>query len=242
MATKGLFVTGTDTDIGKTYVSCHILRELVQQGKSVGAYKPACSGSLVNTAGKKTWGDVEQLRKATQSEESSERICPQTFDLPLAPDRAAKMESRSVDESLLINGWKWWVNRVDYLLVEGVGGLLSPVSQHFLVADLAVQIGYPLLIIADAGLGTINHTLLTIEAARQRGLSVAGVVLNQTSPKTDRSASFNLADLRLRTDVPILKTVPFRPQGAHVYENNNIEFEWTSLFNESCFPTQNEFQ
>ncbi len=242
MATKGLFITGTDTDIGKTFISCHLLQEMVRQGKSVAAYKPACSGSVVNRAGKKIWEDVELLHEAAQSKEPKNRICPQTFDLPLAPDRAAKMESRIVDESLLIEGWKWWLDQVDYLLVEGVGGLLSPVSENFLVADLAAQIGYPLLIVADAGLGTINHTLLTIEAAEQRGLSVAAVLLNQTCSQKDDSASYNREDLASRTKVPILGEMPYCSGGLLPDAGDFLDFDWAALFCETVQATQSECQ
>ena len=97
MAAKGLFITGTNTDVGKTFVSCQIIREMLQQGKSTGAYKPACSGSVTDSSGKRQWEDVELLHQALQGRESKDRICPQTFAAPLAPDRAAKMESRTVD-------------------------------------------------------------------------------------------------------------------------------------------------
>ncbi len=242
MATKGLFVTGTSTDIGKTYVSCHLLREMVRQGKSVGAYKPVCSGAVRLQTGEKIWEDVEKLHRAIQSRVPENRISPQTFDLPLAPDRAAKSESRLVDESLLVDGWKWWLNRVDYLLVEGVGGLLSPVSENFLVADLALQIGYPLLIVADAGLGTINHTLLTIEAARNRGLKIAAVLLNHASPQKDESAAFNREDLSLRTKVPILGEVDYCTERLKSRNEVLSGFDWSSLFCESVQATQGRSQ
>ena len=242
MAAKGLFITGTDTDVGKTFVSCQIIREMLQQGKSIGAYKPACSGSVTDSSGKRQWEDIELLHQALQRRESKERICPQTFEWPLAPDRAAKMESRTVDESLLVAGWKWWLERVEYLLIEGVGGLLSPLSENYLVADFAAQTGYPLLVIADAGLGTINHTLLTIEVARQRGLSVAAVLLNQTRLQSDDSVCFNKEDLASRTDVPVLGVMPFCPDRESAHLEGWGGYNWASLFCEPVQSTQDVHQ
>ena len=238
MATQGIFVTGTDTAVGKTYLSCHIIQEMIRHGHSIGAYKPVCSGAITDANGKQVWEDVELLwdaihRSPSLSDIPKSRVCPQQFRMPVAPDRAAKMESRQVDESLITSGWQWWNGQVDYLLVEGVGGILSPISDQSLVVDLAVQVGYPLLIIARAGLGTINHTLLTIEVARQHGLSIAGVVFNQATPELDSSARFNCEDLCLRTEVPFLGTMPFGSHSLLNHARKEANINWSELFDHS---------
>jgi dethiobiotin synthetase len=184
----GLFVTGTDTDVGKTYTCCQILAQLARQGQSPGAYKPACSGAIPakqpNEAHSFTlpeWDDVNRLASAVGRTIPIDWICPQRFLAPLAPPIAAKLEGRTVDERLLTSGAGVWAGQCDSLIVEGAGGLLSPISANWLVADVAVALGYPLLIVAKPGLGTINATLLTIEAARSRNLPIAGVILSQAA-------------------------------------------------------------
>ena len=115
---RGLFVTGTDTGVGKTWVTAMVARHLVQQEIQVGAYKPTASGSQNGR-----WADVDVLREAIGGRFPEERICPQRFDAPLAPPEAARLENREIDPGLLRSGALWWSDQVDTLLVEGVGGL-----------------------------------------------------------------------------------------------------------------------
>ena len=110
------------------------------------------------------------------------RVCPLRLKAPLAPPVAARLERVNLDFAGMKTAADWWQGRVEVLLIEGVGGLLCPLTEDKTIADLAVALGYPLLVVARAGLGTINHTLLTVEAARHRGLQVAGVVLNEAEP------------------------------------------------------------
>lgn len=204
----GLFITGTDTDVGKTYITASLVRALRSDGVRVGAYKPACSGVQQSASAKPIWSDIETLHAALDGEFDRERICPQRFDAPLAPPVAAAREERSVDGTLLRTGAAWWDGYVDYLLVEGVGGLLCPLTETETVADLAVDLGYPLLIVAHAGLGTIGHTLLTIEAARSRKMNIAGIVLNDVDGQTSTaSTASNAAEITRRGGVPILACV-----------------------------------
>lgn len=184
---SGLFITGTDTNIGKTYVAAMIIRTLRRDGQRVGAYKPACSGATTGADGQPVWDDITRLKAALGVACPDELICPQRFLAPLAPPMAAAAEGREVDFCQLIQGASAWSERADLLIVEGAGGMLAPVATSKTVADLAVEIGYPLVIVARCGLGTINHTLLTIEAAQRRGLAIAGIVLNQHQPADDLS-------------------------------------------------------
>ena len=208
----GLFVTGTDTGVGKTYVAAAIIRALRRSGVSVGAYKPAVSGSRMEPAGL-VWDDLIRLQAALEGSVPIERISPQRFAAPLAPPAAARLEGRTVDHALLRKGLEWWRDKAQVVVVEGAGGLLSPISSSDLVADLARDLGFPLVIVARLSLGTINHTLLTVEAARARGLAIAGIVLNQPVPPdpADASVQSNPAELAARCDVPILAIVPHQP-------------------------------
>lgn len=229
---RGLFVTGTDTDVGKTYVTALIARRLAGDGTNVGAYKPACSGVEVADDGTRRWSDVEALHAAIGGRFPRERIAPQTFDAPLAPPVAARLEGRAVERELLSAGLHWWLENVEVLLVEGVGGLVCPLWDSGLVADLAVEAGYPLLIVAHAELGTINHTLLTIEAARSRGLEIAGVLLNSTtnamSPEAARAAAeSNAREIERYGDVRVIGHLPWSPGLRDDSVGSTID--WSSL-------------
>jgi dethiobiotin synthetase len=191
---KTLLVTGTDTDVGKTWISCALLKHLRRQVDSVGAYKPVCSGVLTNSQGRRVWSDVEQLAAAVGWTGSRNQICPQRFDAPVAPHVAAELENRSVDDALLDSGLQRWHALATHTIAEGAGGLLCPLSAQSTVADLAVRLKCPILIVAANRLGVINHTMLTVEVARQRGLHVAGVVLNDCQAR-DASSETNFKQL-----------------------------------------------
>ncbi len=155
------------------------------------------------------WSDIEALYAATHAAFPRERLGPQTFLAPLSPPTAAALEGREVDEALLIDGYRWLAERADIVLVEGAGGFYSPISTNWLNADLAERIGLPVIIVAPNRLGTINQTLLTIEAVRQRGLTVAGVVLNRMNESVDPSTASNAAEIRDRGRVNVWGEIPF---------------------------------
>lgn len=209
---RGWFVTGTDTHVGKTFVSVGLVRWLNQQGIPTGAYKPVASGCTVDTSGFKTWEDVEQLFSATGGKWTRHRICPQQFELPLAPPIAARRERKYVDENLLLQGAEWWMNEVSHLIVEGAGGWKSPMSESWSNADVAKQLGFPVLLVARLGLGTINHALLTLEAIERESLPVLGIILTENRKLAeDISTEENPSELAKRTKVPILAVIPYHP-------------------------------
>ena len=206
---RGLFITGTDTGVGKTHVTCLIARQLIAAGVETAAYKPVCSGAVLSAATNDVeWEDIVRLSAATHGKWPDEKICPQRFLAPLAPPIAAKMEGRTVDFQLLVDGSSQFPG-AEVLLVEGAGGWLSPLSESTTVADLAQELKLPILIVARAGLGTINHTLLTIESVRGRGLSIAGVVLNEVVPSGDDiSFRTNGDEIQARSGIPVFGIVP----------------------------------
>ena len=227
---RGLFITGTDTGVGKTFVACGIIRALRQDQHRVGAYKPACSGAERRADGRLEWADVAALATATGDQFPRERICPQCFDAPLAPPSAARAENRAVDAALLKSGVDWWESEVELLVVEGAGGLLSPLADELSNADLAQQLGYPVLIVAADRLGCINHTLLTVEVAQARGLDVAGVVLNQTTPHADSSTEYNLRDLTDRCPARMLGVWQFQADRLLQPASAETRMNWRTLF------------
>jgi dethiobiotin synthetase len=226
---RGLFITGTDTEVGKTFVACGILRDLTAAGVRAGAYKPVCSGAEVASGGELRWPDVDALAEALESKFPAERICPQCFLAPLAPPLAAVREGRRVEPSLLTAGRDWWLNHVEVLIVEGAGGLLSPVGDGISNADLARQFGYPLLIVAADQLGTINHTLLTVEAARARGLRVAGILLNRQFDPPDASVETNRDELERLSPVPVLGVWPHGANRLLRPGQTGVRIDWLAL-------------
>ncbi len=207
---KSLFVSGTDTEVGKTWISCQILRELHGRRRRVGAWKPVCSGA-VERDGRLVWDDVDSLTAAIGGDLSDrtlvDRVCPQRFVAPLAPNIAARLEDSSVVDGVLERGLRDWEGHADYVLVEGAGGLLSPTSDRMLVADLVIQLDCPLLLVAANRLGVIHQTLATVEAARARNLHVPAVILNQVDRELDPVLSeSNAQELRrLLPDVELLQ-------------------------------------
>ena len=210
-AIQGIFITGTDTDVGKTVITAAMARALRRRGERVGIYKPACSGAQSNGAGR-FWPDVEAHFAALDGAVPRERICPQCFAAPLAPPVAASAEGRVVDSDLFRSGLHWWRDRCDWLLVEGVGGFLCPLTEKATIADFAEELRWPVLVVARAGLGTINQTLLTLEAIQRRGLAILGVVLNDVVDSDDASRATNAAEIARRGGYPILAEIPHQPQ------------------------------
>lgn len=170
---QGIFVTGTGTEVGKTVVAATIARTLAGEGQRVAVFKPAVTGL---DEGVET--DHELLRRASGSAQSDEEIAPYRYGPPASPHLAASLAGEEIDPERLRRTAATAVEDADAIVCEGVGGLLVPLSPTYLVRDLAADLGYPLIVVAGPGLGTINHTLLTVEAARAAGLEVAAVVLN----------------------------------------------------------------
>lgn len=207
----GLFVTGTGTEVGKTYVAALIARALRAAGLRVGVYKPVASGFQSPEE-----SDAWQLWEAAGKPRTLDEVCPQQFAAAVAPPVAAEMEGRTVDERLLVSGLDVWRQDSDFLLVEGAGGLLSPLSQNMYGADLAVELGLPIVVVSANRLGTINDTLQSLVTAStyRGGMPVAGVVLNAPHDHNDNDESLttNLAQLRQRSPAPVLASVKFEQE------------------------------
>jgi dethiobiotin synthetase len=208
---RGLFITGTGTGVGKTYVAALIARSLVGAGKRVGVYKPVASGCELRN-GKLYSPDAAALWEAAGKPGSLDQVCPQMFSAPLAPHLAARAEGRRVDAALLSTGLEFWQSTSDIVLIEGAGGLMSPISDDDYNADLAKEFGYPLVVVAANQLGTINATLQTLITAKTYcgDLAVAGVVLNSPSSAVDDpSTASNRDELASRCDALLLAKVKY---------------------------------
>jgi dethiobiotin synthetase len=188
---SGYFVTATDTGVGKTFITAALAKALRARGRGVAVFKPVQSGALADDPS----GDAALLGAD----------CVYAFAAALAPLVAARAEGRTIELEPILARAGELTREHELLLVEGAGGLLVPLADDLDVADLAAALGLPLVVVARAGLGTVNHTLLTIEAAKARGLEIAGVVLNG---KSDESTAGNAALIEAGSGVRVLAQVP----------------------------------
>ena len=217
-------MVGTDTGVGKTYVASRIAAALAAGGLTVGVYKPAASGcrregrTLVSD-------DALALWQAAGKPGSVRAVCPQRFAAPLAPHLAARQEWKEIDSRLLRTGIDYWRKRSEVVVVEGAGGLMSPIGEQDYVADLAAEFGYPLVVVAPNCIGTINSTLLTLIGAAARGLAIAGIVLNDILPdgSPDPSVKFNRLELETRCVPPVLAQLGY---GAAMFD---AQVDWMRL-------------
>lgn len=222
---RGLFVTGTSTEAGKTFVAALIARSLREAGHRVGVYKPA-SSDCVKVGNEILSEDAHVLWEAAGRPHMLDAVCPQRFQAVLAPHLAAKAEGREIDAKLLRTGLEAWTDHSDVVVVEGAGGLMSPISDDDFVADVAADMGYPVIVVVPNVLGCINHTLLTLIAAAcyGGGIPVAGVVM--THPEgfdIDVSTNSNAEEIARRSVAPVLANVPFNGT------NFDTEVDWYAL-------------
>jgi dethiobiotin synthetase len=198
--TRAFLLTGTDTGVGKTFVACGLARALRAGGIDVGVMKPIATGSRA---------DAHRLRRAAGVRDPLELINPLFFGEPAAPLVAA---SRPIRLAPVRRAYRALAGRHDRMIVEGIGGLLVPITRERTVADLARRLGLPILIVARPNLGTINHTLLTVREARRAGLRILGIVVNHARrvrpTRAVRTAARTIAAL---TGVPVLAELPPHP-------------------------------
>jgi dethiobiotin synthetase len=199
----GAFVTGTGTEVGKTVVAAVIARTLAAEGRRVAVFKPAVTGL---DEGVET--DHALLRRASGSGQSDAEIAPYRYGPPASPHLAAVLAGEEIDPERLRQAAAAAAAGADAIVCEGVGGLLVPLSPGYLVRDLAADLGYPVIVVAGPGLGTINHTLLTLESARAAGLQVAAVVFTPWPPEPTEIESSNRKTIAALGAAPVLTLPP----------------------------------
>lgn len=205
---KGIFITGTDTGVGKTFVAASLARCLLYRGYRVGIMKPAETG-CADSDGALVPEDALRLKEASGCAEPIERICPYRFAEPLAPSIAAERSGRKIDIDHLLAVYAEINAAYDVTLVEGAGGLMVPLLPSFTYADFARVLKLPLLVVAANKLGAINHLLLTLEHASCKGLSVLGYALNRAAGDASVAAETNREVLFGLTGVLCLGDLPF---------------------------------
>ena len=200
---SGYFITGSDTDVGKTYIACQVVEQLRAAGLRVETRKPAESGCRPQADGRLATHDAAALRRANGERESIERIAPFRFRAALAPHRAARLENRELKLAQLIDACRRDAAG-SCLLVEGAGGFYSPLAADGLNADLAGALQLPVIAVVDDRIGAVNQALMTAAAVAERGLRVAAIVLNQVSPSAEDGMD-NAADLAEYCDLPLFR-------------------------------------
>jgi dethiobiotin synthetase len=196
---RGVFVTGTGTEVGKTVVAAAIARTAAGGGERVAVFKPAVSG--LDEGGEP---DHELLRRAAGSSQSDDEIAPYRFGPPVSPHLAAEMAGIRIDPAALVSAARKAAGEGEVLVCEGVGGFLVPLTADYSVRDFARELGLPVVIAASPALGTINHTLLTLEAVRAAGLEVAAVVLTPWPDQPSAMEESNRATVASRGEVEVL--------------------------------------
>jgi len=202
---NGLFITGTDTGVGKTYIACQIAAELSARKINVIPRKPVESGCAI-VDGSLFPDDAACLLKASQADISLEEVCPYRFEPAISPQLAAQQSGQSLSIQQLKDVCLNNVKENDFLLVEGAGGFYSPICDKSLNADLAIELDFPMILVVEDRLGSVNQALLAIEAIENRNLDIQAIILNSTRPAVESVLLNNLAEIKNFTNHSIFST------------------------------------
>lgn len=206
---KKIFITGTGTDVGKTYVTGLIVKKLKESGINAAYYKAAMSGNERTEEGLLFPGDAQYVKEISGIEQPLACMCPYVYEAAVSPHLASRIEGNPVMLQEVVKGFKEVCRQYDYVTMEGSGGILCPIcfdERELWLEDVIRELGLSSLIVADAGLGTINSVVLTVEYMRAKGLPVKGIIFNRFHPG-DRMEEDNLRMCEHRTKLPVLACV-----------------------------------
>ena len=192
------FITGTDTNAGKTYVTCLLLQSLKKAGLSIAGFKPFCCGDR---------GDAASLLQAGSEGLSLDEVNPIWLKMPASPYAAALIETRLLNMPALHQAYHELSHRFDTVLVEGAGGWEVPLAPQYTTADFAQELGLPVIVVVNNKLGALNHTLLTVKNIQTRHMKCAGLILNHVADERDPASISHRMILEQMTDVPIIAEV-----------------------------------
>ena len=204
---SGVFITGTDTHVGKTVATAALGMALQQTGEAIGIMKPVETGVAPNEPA----SDGSCLKKLFSAYRNVEVRGLYVFPPPVAPLEAARTSQQLIDVEAILDACGTFAVDRDYLLIEGAGGLLVPLTQTQDVRDLIKLLGLPCLIVSRTGLGSVNHTRLTVMGLRQAGIPILGILLNHTDTTREEQQSSTVKLIRELSDVPVLGPLPFEP-------------------------------
>jgi dethiobiotin synthetase len=207
----GLFVTATDTEVGKTVIAGAVASHFLRRGKRVAVLKPIATGCVNRREGLVS-EDAEFLASCADARFPLDIVCPVRYREPLAPAVAADRAKQPVDYEAIARSLAIMTRESDVIIVEGIGGLMVPLDAKHTTLDLARWLGLPAVIVARPGLGTLNHTLLTVESLRRADLPIAGIVINRYPAESASIAEeSNPRYLEMHAKVPVLAIVPDDP-------------------------------
>jgi len=214
----GVFITGTDTEVGKTLIAAGLVAALQDQGIDVGVMKPLESGApcFESTPIPR---DAFYLKEIAGVQDDLELINPYCFQAPLAPGVAAEKEGVEVDLQRIKGAYEELKGRHQFMVVEGAGGLLVPIAKGTLLPELIKLLGLPLLVVARSSLGTINHTLLTLSYCQREGLAVKGLIISKSTLDADPAEDSNPQVITQFSGVPVLGSFPYLRDCAGVKGN-----------------------
>ena len=207
---KRWFVTGTDTEVGKTVASCALLQAATDAGYRTAGYKPVASGSEMTPAGIRN-SDAQALQRNSSVKLNYEQVNPFAFLEPTSPHIVSAAEKRPIELSKISAGLKALASQADWLQVEGAGGWFTPLSPTVTFADWVIQEQLPVILVVGVKLGCINHAMLTAHAVQNSGLHLAGWIANDVQPTGKRHVEY-IATLREVLNAPMLGEIPFYPQ------------------------------
>jgi dethiobiotin synthetase len=210
--TRGLFVTGTDTGVGKTTITLGLMQALQARGQTVTAMKPVASG-CVNTPSGLISDDAQRLQASSSIDICYDWVNPYAFEPPVAPHLAADAVGVRIDIEVIEQALRRLATDADQVLVEGVGGWLVPIGQRQTMADVALALGLPVIMVVGVTLGCINHALLTARAVQSAGLRLAGWIANRVDPDCQKPDAIVTA-LGGWLAAPLLADVPYQSDGA----------------------------
>lgn len=198
---KGIFITATDTEAGKTYVSCAIAKVLKRANINVGVFKPISTGNRDDAKAL-----ITAACKTGSIKEKPEIVTPVFFKNPMSPYAASLLEGKALNLKKIDKIYKYFINKYHFTIVEGVGGVLVPLKKDFFVSDLIKRLNLPVIVVARFGLGTINHTLLTIDKLKRDKQNIAGIILSGKQSFKD-----NLKDVSIKSNAAIIKKITRLP-------------------------------
>lgn len=209
---SGIFVTGTDTGIGKTFVTAYLLGILQRSGIKAVPYKPVQSGGRLEK-GILVAEDIEEYRLAANLPYQQDELCTYCLEDPVSPHLAAKISGVKIDKNRLVNQYIKLQKENDLVIVEGAGGLAVPLAENedeiYLTKDLIKELDIPVLIVTHPSLGTINHSLLTAEYAKKNGIAILGFIINNVSEEESLMEQDNVRMIEILSGVPVIGKIPY---------------------------------
>ncbi|MCX5723000.1 MAG: dethiobiotin synthase [Nitrospirae bacterium] len=226
---RGVFITATDTGVGKTLVASALVAHLRQRGLDIGVMKPVETGVTRST---KAQSDGVRLRQAAGSDDPMAEVCPYVFRLPVAPLSAATAERKTIRIATILRAFRALNQKHDLVLVEGVGGLHVPITGTVDGLDLMQRMGLPVIVVGQAGLGGVNHALLTLAALRQRKIPVVALVLNRLKPVSTTLAraqeESTVTLLRRLAKVPVVGPLPYSAGVTKYWQDGMMQLAWAA--------------